>query len=59
MNENEMWTQEKWIQTRNQLILDFIDIEKKHLKENGPTDVSHIKIVDELFGMLKKRMGAK
>ncbi len=57
MNQDIIWTQEKWIQTRNTLILDFIDIEKNHLKQNGATDVSDLKIVNELFEKIKSRMG--
>ena len=57
MDQNYTWTQDEWIQTRNKLIYDFIDIEKKHLRENGSTDVSDSKMVDELFETIKIRMG--
>ena len=54
---NSKIEQEQWIKTRNKLILQFIDIEKKHLKDDGTSDISDHKIVDELVGTIKSKVG--
>ena len=56
MEERYTYSDEEWIQLSNHLILEFISIEKRHIKESGGTDTSDKKIIDELFRTIKERM---